>query len=279
MSGDITVSVENVTPVMATELLKASRGNFRPIDRSRVMKYATEMTHGKWDFNGETIKLNGNMIVDGQHRLSAIARSGVTIKCIVIRNLDQSAGRTIDSGKPRRVSDWVRFKGKKNARSITAIARNVMSHKHGRWGCQSVMAGLITDSEIIDYIEANGEILQDAHIMANNNKILVESILGAVMVIAADGFLPSTNPMCKWFCDAIKTGIGLSENDPVLLLRNKFADVTALRKESPFMQKMLLTVAWNKTAKGESVKILKFALTGPAASKPLNTIELAPYAQ
>lgn len=278
MSGEISVVVEMITPTAAKQLLDGSSGNFRCIDRGRVAKYAAEMLSGKWDFNGETIKLNGSMIIDGQHRLAAIVKSDVAVKCIVIRNLDQSAGMTIDSGKGRTIADWVRFKKLKNANSITAMARQVFGYRNGRWGVQNIGGSVIKDSEIIEYIESNNDVLQSAHNLASPCHTLIQrSLLGSLIVIACDGRPPGENRLCRWFCESLSTGVGLGENEPVLHLRNKFSEVQKARKESPFLQKMLLTLAWNKTARGESVKMLKYALTGPSATKPIDTIELAPW--
>jgi hypothetical protein len=278
MSDGVRVDVEMITPTIAKQLLDGSAGNFRCIDRGRVAKYAAEMTAGRWNFNGETIKLNGTMIIDGQHRLAAIVKSDVAVKCIVIRNLDKTAGMTIDCGKGRTIADWVRFRQLKNANSITAMSRQVMAYKHGKWGLQTVPVGVIKDSEIIDYVEANNDLLQATHnLVSACHAVVQRSFLGSLMLIACDGKSPADNPLCNWFCKSLQNGIGLSEGEPVLALRNKFVGVEKARKESPFLQKMLLTLAWNKTVKGEPVKCLKYALTGPTASKPINTIELAPW--
>lgn len=278
MSGDVTVAIETITPDKASLMLKHSVGNFRKIDRNRVAKYAAEMTAKKWMFNGETIKLNGECVIDGQHRLAAIVKSGETIECVVIRNLDKMTGVTIDCGKGRTLSDWVKYRGIKNAVSVTSMARNIVLYNAGRWGSQSVSSGYTKDSEIIEYIEASNELLQAAHHMADPcAPIIPRSFLGALLVIACGGKAPSENAMCKWFCDALHSGSGLNDGEPVLVLRNKMICVEKSRRESLFLQKMVLTLAWNKTVKGERVKILKYALTGPTAANPINLIEPAPW--
>lgn len=278
MKSDITVGIETITPEAAAQMLENSVGNFRKIDRGRVAKYAAEMSDGKWLFNGETIKLNGTCVIDGQHRLAAIVKSGVTVECLVIRNLDKMTGVTIDCGKGRTLSDWVKYRGIKNAVSVTSMARNVVLYNAGRWGSQSVSSGYTKDSDIIEYIESHNDQLQGAHHLSDPcAAIIPRSFLGALLVIACGGRSPSENNMCKWFCTALHTGSGLNEGEPVLVLRNKMIGVEKSRRESLFLQKMVLTLAWNKTIKGERVKILKYALTGPTAANPINTIEPAPW--
>lgn len=278
MKSEITVGIETITPEVASKMLESSVGNFRNIDRGRVAKYAAEMISGKWLFNGETIKLNGACVIDGQHRLAAIVKSGVTVECVVIRNLDKMTGVTIDCGKGRTLSDWVKYRGIKNAVSVTSMARNVVLYNAGRWGSQSVSSGYIKDSDIIEYIESHSEQLQAAHHISDPcAAIIPRSFLGALLVIACGGRPPSENNMCNWFCDALHSGSGLNEGEPVLVLRNKMIGVEKSRRESLFLQKMVLTLAWNKTIKGERVKILKYALTGPTASNPINAIDPAPW--
>jgi len=278
MNKDITVAIETITPESAAKMLEHSVGNFRKIDRGRVSKYAAEMTSGKWMFNGETIKLNGTSVIDGQHRLAAVVKSGVTIECVVIRNLDKMTGVTIDCGKGRTLSDWVKYRGIKNAVSVTSMARNIVLYKAGRWGSQSVSSGYTKDSEIIEYIESNNDSLQASHHLSDPcASIIPRSFLGALLVIACGDKSPADNNMCNWFCKALHSGIGLTDGEPVLVLRNKMVGVEKSRRESLFLQKMVLTLAWNKTINGERVKILRFALTGPAATNPINNIELAPW--
>jgi hypothetical protein len=278
MTLKVTASIEHITPVIAAAMLKNSIGNFRTLDRNRVVKYAAEMIAGKWMFNGETIKLNGTCVIDGQHRLSAVVKSGVGIDCVVVRNLDKMTGVTIDCGKGRSLSDWVKYRGIKNAVSVTSIARNVLLYNAGRWGSQSVSSAYTKDSDIIEYIESHEKLLQAAHHMSDTcAAIIPRSFLGALLVIACGDQSPEENTMCNWFCKALASGVGLTEGEPVLVLRNKMSGVEKSRRESLFLQKMVLTLAWNKTIKGERVKLLKFALTGPTATNPINVIEPAPW--
>jgi hypothetical protein len=278
MKSEITVGIETITPKAASKMLESSVGNFRNIDKGRVAKYAAEMISGKWLFNGETMKLSGTCVIDGQHRLAAIVKSGVTVECVVIRNLDKMTGVTIDCGKGRTLSDWAKYRGIKNAASVTSMARNVVLYNAGRWGSQNVSSCYTKDSDIVEYIELHNEQLQAAqHIADPCRAIVPRSFLGALLVIACGGRPPSENNMCNWFCDALHSGIGLNEGEPVLVLRNKLVGVEKSRRESRFLQKMVLTLAWNKTIKGERVKLLKYALTGPSAANPINTIDPAPW--
>lgn len=48
-----------------------------------------EMQDGKWKLNGKTICFDRTgRLLNGQHRLSAVVRSGVSLTTVVVRGLD-----------------------------------------------------------------------------------------------------------------------------------------------------------------------------------------------
>lgn len=82
--------IEKITPQRAAEYLKRNKVN-RLISHETVNKYADDMKNGAFQCNGEAIKFNkSGALVDGQHRLRAIIKSGVTVEVLVIREVDDS---------------------------------------------------------------------------------------------------------------------------------------------------------------------------------------------
>lgn len=60
-----------VTPEMAENIL-AARGPNRNVSASVINKYARDMLAGRWQLNGQTIKISKDgQLLDGQHRLEA----------------------------------------------------------------------------------------------------------------------------------------------------------------------------------------------------------------
>lgn len=88
-----TQSVENITPLMAMELIAAAweryanGRNFYPTKLEKIIQYASQMTEGKWEFrpDGDPICVTDGMVTGGRHRLHAILLSGKTIKANVKR--------------------------------------------------------------------------------------------------------------------------------------------------------------------------------------------------
>lgn len=69
-----------ITPQVASEMICANEGN-RKLKESTVKNYASQMARGSWKETGDVIRVSetGNLL-DGQHRLHAIVRSGVSFR-------------------------------------------------------------------------------------------------------------------------------------------------------------------------------------------------------
>lgn len=99
--------LREVTPGIAQALLDHSAKNQRFVRVGKVSEYARAMKAGKWLWVGDPIRFgsNGEMI-DGQHRLSAVIESGVTLHDVVVMVLDaKNAIRYIDQNAPRHLND------------------------------------------------------------------------------------------------------------------------------------------------------------------------------
>lgn len=82
------VTVEVITPAEAKAYLD-NNAKHRPIKEKKVAEYMAEMQDGKWRLNGKTICFDTTgRLLNGQHRLSAVMRSGVPLTTVVVRGLD-----------------------------------------------------------------------------------------------------------------------------------------------------------------------------------------------
>lgn len=106
-----TTSIVTITPDIATKLLENNQNN-RPINLTRVKALAQDMLIGKWEVNGETIKIyEDGTLADGQHRLSACVMSGVPFQTYIVRNLHKEVLPTIDCGEKRSIVHGLKMKG------------------------------------------------------------------------------------------------------------------------------------------------------------------------
>lgn len=116
------VSVVSVTPETAKRWL-ARNDNNRRMREATVLKYARDMAAGRWQITGESIKFDTDgRLLDGQQRLAAIARSGVTIQLVVMRGIPAAAQRVMDTGRARTSSDALTMQGEANSAQIDTQA-------------------------------------------------------------------------------------------------------------------------------------------------------------
>jgi hypothetical protein len=102
------MSIETITPDTARCWLENHNHGNRPIKKSVVAKYAEIMLAGKWLTSPEGIIFSSSnpvRLLQGQHRLMAIAESGVTIPMLVVRGADESVFSVLDRGIMRSAAD------------------------------------------------------------------------------------------------------------------------------------------------------------------------------
>lgn len=129
MEANLQARVETITPDMSREYLKANSMN-RPLNDKTVNLYAQEMRAGNWKLNGESICFGKNgALLNGQHRLSAIVKSGKEIQTMVVRGCDENAFITYDSGRLRRSSDVFAIEGINNYSYVSCIVTKVLALK------------------------------------------------------------------------------------------------------------------------------------------------------
>ena len=99
------IKLETVTPEMARNYLKKNDHNRRVRER-HVDFLASEISNGRWVVTSETIALSPEgMIVDGQHRLLAIAQAGIPVQCWIASDVPMDVQDKIDFCSPRNVAD------------------------------------------------------------------------------------------------------------------------------------------------------------------------------
>lgn len=101
----------NVTPMMAMEWLKLLPDKFERDLREQYVTYlAGEMRNKRWHLIHQGISISDKKhLLDGQHRLHAIVRSGCTVPMLVATDVDEIGFADIDRGMNRSVADALRL--------------------------------------------------------------------------------------------------------------------------------------------------------------------------
>lgn len=157
--SDLKTETVLVTPELASKFLATQIKN-RPVTTANLDHYSRMMKEGKWELNGEAIKFNteGNLI-DGQHRLRAVIRSGKSVSMLVVNGLNGRAFETLDTGKTRSGADLLALEGYSQTSPLSAAARSLFSYQAGVWAGKSYGLGYVSPLEIVDIIRANPDLV------------------------------------------------------------------------------------------------------------------------
>jgi len=111
----------NITPAMARAILENNALPNRNISAPRRRKYERAIKAGEWKTTHQGIALDVNAgIIDGQHRLAAIANAGKTVQSYITYNLPPDTFDVIDQGKSRSSSDALQAGGwRKDSRVVS----------------------------------------------------------------------------------------------------------------------------------------------------------------
>lgn len=265
---------EFITPEKAQQLLEMNTNNFRNPIPLRIAKYKAAMLAGRWKENGEAIKIGTDgTVLDGQNRLFAVIASGVSIWSAVFYDIEPETADTMDGGKPRTMANHVKHAGHKNATTVTAIARACLIYRKNWWTLHGGQSGRLPDHEVLDFINEHSGAIHTAVALTNPVRGWTsQATVAAVVLIGVQMTDPEYSQTALAFCKGLGDGVGLQGDSPLYQLRKKLL-VPTQKREHEFVQRNLITMAWNKHVHGETIKALRFTMGGSNPSTPLAYIE------
>jgi hypothetical protein len=249
---EVTFEIVDVTPEIAEEMLVRNKRNrrFRP---GQANKYARDMQHGLWRFNGEPIQIDWNgQILNGQHRLTAVVKSRTTQKFLVVSNLPPEAQDTMDSGAKRTPGDVLSLRGHRDGRTMASIARlalqvelsPLVARESRNW----------TTGEITNRIERDDYMVKIAEdvipqVSRQVQLLLPRSVLGYCMYRLGQ---LNESSMLEFF-DRLGSLANLPADSPILALNRRLTSKLNTPRSSLYQFEQLACVftAWNAWRKGE----------------------------
>jgi len=127
------IEVKTITPEIAAVMLQSNPEN-RPVKQTHVQQLARDMAAGRWQLNGDAIRLNGDgSLIDGQHRLHACVISNAPFQSIVISGLPHEVRATIDGGVKRTYGDRLSMRNVPNANTVAAAITLMAGIATGQW--------------------------------------------------------------------------------------------------------------------------------------------------
>lgn len=121
--GPMTLTVEMVTPAIAKKWLDQNSGN-RRLREPTVAQYSRDMDAENWERKPVAVCFDDDgKLGNGQHTLSAIAKSGKAQELLVARNVPRKAIAMMDRGLVRTLTDVARFLGSEVESRRAGVAR------------------------------------------------------------------------------------------------------------------------------------------------------------
>jgi hypothetical protein len=219
-NGEIKVRFEEIDPALAKRYLARNVAN-RNLRESTVRAYEIDMRAGNWIPTHQGVAFNDRGdLIDGQHRLTAIVRSGVTVRMLVTRGLPTESGDTktmdaVDRGAVRSVADQLKLQHgfrnpNRDVAAATAIVHMILGHVK--------RFTRMTVPQILQVLEIYGRHIADVGKSCDDTK---DNRLRRSQLVGALAFARAVEPgLVDRFLVSLISGASLAADSPILALRN-----------------------------------------------------------
>lgn len=247
------MELKTITPQKAGEMLKRNNKN-RTISKLHVKRLANEIRSGRWKVNGDTICLNGDVLIDGQHRLHAIIEAGMPIQSFVVDGLPSDVFDTKDTGKRRSHHDTLSVLGKKNTTRLASMLKIIDKYNTGK----SNKTVYYSNGDIEELLK----LYYDAEESLTNIK--TKGLMPPALLDACHYLFSKKDPqLADEFVSAIIKGVGLYEDSPWYRLRERLETNRWSRSKLDKTYIMALCIkSWNAARSGKKVKYLRWKQQG-----------------
>lgn len=255
------MSVVAVTPELAQQWLDNNNANNRKVRGPVVDRYAHDMSEGRWLYNGEAIQFDRNRnLMNGQHRLRAIVKSGVAQPLLIITGLDPAAHGTLDNGSRRLPGDVLTISGFKEGRTLAAVANFALTLEALPPGAVLRVNRLRTTADI------EARVANDAHLQDVVERIIPEMappkslMTRAVAAYTFYALSKVDQPACEEFFDGLLTLANLPQGSPIIALHRRLTAHTAehVPGQNGAFRAIAYTIhAWNAWRAGEQRQMIK----------------------
>jgi hypothetical protein len=218
-------TLELITPEKARYYLKFNLCYNRKLKKTVIKRYVADMVGSRWILTPEPIVFDrAGRLIDGQHRLMAIAISELPQSMYVFRGCDEQVAQYIDIGASRSTADILkmRLKSKEDQISTSAI-----SIARGLWLPYGVHKSRSKPNVADDYLKYR-EAIDFASELHGSSPLRN----GAIRAIVARAYYYEDRQRLKDFLYAIDVRLpsldskgNQQEDSPAIVLRNHVNDL------------------------------------------------------
>ncbi len=271
-SHGITVSIDEISPAKAAQMLDTINIGNRKITKTRVDQYKRDLLNGDWLFNGDAIRIDEHgVLIDGQHRLTAVAQSGVFCEFLIIRGIKSKHKHTIDTGKGRTGGDTLSIQSGVSASDSHVISGAISTFvKYKKSGFGSYGGGnRLTNTEILNCYHENKHLIDSSLEMMKQivpmRGLLMQKvdILFLFMI-----FSEIDSSDARAYLSKILTGAEIATGSTEMHIRNIIIDCkTGVRKTNKKILINSIIKCWNTVRRGGQIKHKQNCAWRPASEK------------
>lgn len=259
-----TAQIVLVTPEMASDWLShRSYDRNRRLSKAVVGKYIQDMRGGRWKTTRQGLIFDTEgKLIDGQHRLSAVANSEVTVAFWIYPDEPRDTFEVLDQNFRRQASHLLAVP---NATTVAAGARYLAALSDGdQWDMPRF--NRVTTPEVLSVVANWPELTRLAKQVMDIR--LLTWITGsphlAVLAQAARTEYGTPERFEEWFA-GLRNGAGLEPGDPRLHLRNRFmvAHNALTGSKNRNQVYALIAKSWNNFAEGKPTSVLRWMASEP----------------
>ena len=211
----VTHKTMQVGPDLALKWLDKNTAN-RQVRPSRVKEYTKAMTDGRWHYTADPIRFDEDgRLIDGQHRLLAIVKSGTEQEMHVVRGLAREAQDAVDVGAARTASDALKVRGFRNGAQLAATVPIVNWLLKG-----GGFAASYSRDDVIYWVGVHEGLAETVELAVKNRNLLPCQLAPyAAAHYAARAVSQDRAATDEFFVDQLVETIGLTSGSPALATR------------------------------------------------------------
>lgn len=233
----------------------------RNITKTQVDKWKRVLAAGRWKLTHEGIAISNTLkLLDGQHRLTAIAESEAGAEFLIFVGVDEATFKVIGQGKARTAADALSTVGATDTFKLSAAARLIyvyLSPDRQNWRRTPV-----TNDEALELVQQERTSIHESMNFANR---LVKTVPIVHSAATAAHFLLNRkhggagNPHVQAFFDGLLKNRRLDEMDPRVKLDAYLANARRMGKRVANMDQLaLMVITWNLIANGRHVQNIRY---------------------
>lgn len=203
-----------ITPLIASAWLAKYNKRNRSLRQDHIRRLAEEMLAGRWRVTHQGIAFSSEpVLLDGQHRLAAVARAGIPVQMRVFFNEPADGMDVIDANMVARtnldVINLAGYVGQVSAKELATLRRMLAG-----LGCEE----RYTAKQEADLFMRHRDAIRFAH--DNLTTCEVKNVCTSVTrAVIARAFYTEDHTKLAHFAEVLKSGLPTCEEDqPIILL-------------------------------------------------------------